>query len=90
MAGCRQGRPSGLHVRQDRCNAGYKLIPWDQNLSARYSKTLGIIVVRSPLLNGRHLISRREGREREPGAYYSPSKTTAVLRADFLLIGRIC
>jgi hypothetical protein len=46
-----------------------KLIPWDQILSARYSKALGIIVVRSPLLNGRHLISRWDQRGREPGAF---------------------
>ena len=46
-----------------------KLIPWDQIVSARYSKALGIIVVRSPLLNGRHLISRWEQQGREPGAF---------------------
>ena len=46
-----------------------KLIPWDQILSARYSKALGIIVVRSPLLNGRYLISRWGQRGREPSAF---------------------
>ena len=77
-------------VRVQESVESYKPILWDQILSARYNKALGIIVVRSPLLNGRHFISRWEQRVREPGAYYSPSKTTAVLRADFLLIGRIC
>jgi hypothetical protein len=56
-------------VRLQESAESNKLIPWDQILSARHSKALGIIVVRSPLLNGRHLISRWEQQGRDPGAF---------------------
>lgn len=45
------------------------LIPWDQILSIWHSKALGIMIVRSPLLDGRHVISRRSQKGREDGAF---------------------
>jgi len=56
-------------LRITRSADGNTLIPWDQILSARYSKALGIIVVHSPLFKGRYLISRWEQEGREHGAF---------------------
>jgi hypothetical protein len=53
------------------------LIPWDQIRSVWHSKAFGLIVVRSPLLDGRYVISRKAQNDREDGAF---EKAAALIK----------
>jgi hypothetical protein len=66
---------AGLRVHES--SESEVLIPWDQIRSARYSKALGIITVRSPLLDGRYFISRRGQEGHEPGTF---EKAAALIK----------